>query len=337
MKRLLRIAIPAVIAGCLATFLPGSAQAAPVLTPLAVPQVKKTISLKHPTSLSSAWTRRARIDYGTATAQLGTSPGGDGVTWGPDYGVQVPDKSWWYADAAKLRLAHYSEAGAYRGQVTLPKKYLTSGIYFQWNNPIALANGSVVLSSTSSSPGLLVLSKSQKLKRVSLTRYVHATVTDGVFLYGFDENNHKVRVNPKTGAIKGVSSFTGQGGRSFTISIATGRIVVKRPGVNLRLKVVDPAHPTVAVHPAVEAVMGADGNLWILATGIVETSPGNAHDVSGLFSVSVAGVVSPVYKLRTLTSDSDPGDGQHLGMRLGDSKPTLMFIDNDAVRVYQKA
>lgn len=337
MKRLLRIAIPAVIAGCVAALLPISAQAAPMVTPLAVPQVRKTIALKHPTSLGSTWTRLARIKYGTATAQLGTSPGGDGVEWGPDYGVQLPDLSWWYADAAKLRLAHYSDSGAYLGQVVLPKKYLTSDIYFQWNNPIALANGSVVLSSTSATPGLLVLSKTQKLKRVSLARYVHATVTDGVFLYGFDENNHKVRVNPATGAIKRVSTFTGQGGRTFTISIATGRIVVKRPGVNLRLKVVDPAHPTVAVHPAVEAVMGLDGSLWILATGIVETSPGNAHDVGGLFSVSRFGVVSPVYKLRTLTSDADPGDGQHLGMRLGDSRPTLMFIDNDAVRVFRKA
>jgi hypothetical protein len=337
MNRQLRIVVATVVVGCLATLLPGPAQAAPVIAPAAVPQVRKTIALKHPTSLSEAWVGSAKINYGTATAQLGTSAGGDGVMWGPDYGVQLPDKSWWYADAAKLRLAHYSNAGAYLGQVNLPSKYLTSGVYFQWDNPMALSDGTVVLTSTSASPGLLLLSPKHKLSRVSLARNVHAVVTDGHSLYGFDQANHKVKVKPRTGAISTVTNFKGQGGLTFSISIATGRIVVKRPGVNLRLKVVDPGHPTVAVHPAVEATMGADGKLWILATGIVETSPGNAHDVSGLFSVSPAGVVSAIYKLRTLTSDSDPGDGQHLGMRLGSSKPTLMFIDTDAVRVFRKA
>ena len=82
--------------------------------------------------------------------------------------------------------------------------------------------------------------------------------------------------------------------------------------------------------------MAANGKLWILATGIVEVSPSVAYDVVGLFSVSASGAVSPVEPVRTLYSETDPGSGHHLGIRQGSSRPTLMFIDTDAVRVYRK-
>jgi hypothetical protein len=133
-----------------------------------------------------------------------------------------------------------------------------------------------------------------------------------------------------------VSSFKGQGGRTFSITAASDHISVKRPGVNLRINLIDPTHPSLAVHPAVEAVMASNGKLWILATGIVELSPGNAYDVAGLFSVSASGAVSAVEPVRTLYSETDPGSGHHLGIRQGSSRPTLMFIDTDAVRVYRK-
>ena len=337
MMRLVRILVPILAIGLLAGLSPGLAEAVPQAQPLAVPLVTKTLQLKQPSHLSSKWSRISKIGYGAARALLGTSPGGEGLMFGPDYGVQVPDKTWWYADAAKLRLAHYSDTGHYLGRVKIPTKYLNQGIYFQWSNPVALADGTVVLTSTTiDSPGLLLLSPSHTFKRVRLDRFVNVMVTDGHSLYGFDETSASVKVQPRTGAITTVSSFKGQGGRSFSISVATGRISVHRPGVNLRLNLVEPAHPSTPIQPAVEAVMGADGKLWILATGIVEVSPGNAHDVVGLFSVSASGKVSAVSRVRTLTSDSDPADGHHLGMRQGSSKPTLMFIDTDAARVYRR-
>ena len=337
MMRLVRKLTLMLIISLLAGLSPGLAQAVPQALPLAVPLVTKTLALRQSSSLSTKWTRISRIGYGAATAKLGTSPGAENLQFGPDYGVQVPDKTWWYADAAKRRLAHYSDTGAYLGQVKLPTKYLAQGIYFQWANPVALADGRVVFTSTTiNSPGLLTLSPSHTLTQISLSRFVNVVVTDGHSLYGFDESNRSVKVRPRTGSISTVSSFKGQDGRSFTISVAASRISVHRPGVNLRLNLVEPAQPVTPIQPAVEAVVGADGKLWILATGIVEVSPGNAHDVIGLFNVSVSGGVSAVYKVRTLSSDSDPGGGHHLGMRPGSSQPTLMFIDTDATRVYRK-
>jgi hypothetical protein len=336
MMRLARTLVPILTFACLAGLSPAAAKAAPAVLPTAVTQVTKTLQLSQPSSLNSSWKRIAKIGYGAAKSKLGTSPGGDNLMLGPDYGVQMPNKTWWYLDAAKLRLAHYSDSGAYLGQVKMPTKYLAQGIYFQWANPFALADGTVVLTGNGVSPALLLLSPKKKLTKVGMSRFFGPMVTDGHSLYGFDENGVSVRVKPKTGAITTVSTFKGQGGRTFSITAASNHLTVKRPGVNLRINLVDPAHPALAVHPAVEAVMAANGKLWILATGIVEVSPGNAYDVSGLFSVSPNGAVSAVEPVRTLYSDSDPGSGHHLGIRQGSSRPTLMFIDTDAVRVYRK-
>lgn len=328
--------VPILTIGCIATLAAAPAKAAPTAFPTTVAKITKTRHLAPPSHLSNSWKRVSRIRYGSATSKLGTSPGGENLMIGPDYGVQVPNKTWWYLDAAKLRLAHYSDAGTYFGQVKIPTKYLGQGIYFQWANPFALADGTVVLTGNGSSSALLLLSPSRKLRRVALPRFFGPTVTDGRSLYGFDENGVSVRVKPRTGAMKAVSTFKGQGGRTFRISAASDHLTIKRPGVNVRINLVDPAHPGLAVHPAVEAVMAANGKVWILATGIVEVSPGDAHDVVGLFSVSASGAVSPVEPVRTLYSEADPGSGHHLGIRQGSSRPTLMFIDTDAVRVYRK-
>ena len=336
MMRLVRTLVPILTFACLAGLSPTLALAAPAVVPTAVPQVTTTLHLSQPSSLKSSWKRIAKIGYGTATSKLGTSPGGENLMIGPDYGTQVPNKSWWYLDAAKLRLAHYSDTGAYLGQVKMPTKYLAQGIYFQWANPFALADGNVVHTGNGVSPALLLLSPARKFTKVKLPRFFGPMATDGHSLYGFDEDGVSVRVKPRTGTMTAVSTFKGQGGRTFSIAAASDHITVKRPGVNLRINLLDPAHPTIAVHPAVEAVMAANGKLWILASGIVEFSPGNAYDVSGLFSVSASGAVSPVEPVRTLYSDSDPGSGHHLGIRQGSSRPTLMFIDTDAVRVYRK-
>lgn len=336
MMRLATTLVPILTLACLAGYSPAPVQAAPSVAPAAVSQVTKTRYLSQPSSLNSTWKRIAKIGYGTATSKLGTSPGGKNLMLSPDYGVQVPDKTWWYVDAAKLRLAHFSDSGTYLGQVKVPTKYLTQGVYFQWATPFALADGTVVLTSIGASPGLLLLSPSKKLTKVKLTRFFSPAVTDGHSLYGFDEDGASVRVKPKAGAMTSASSFKGQGGRTFSIATAGNHIIVKRPGVNLRINLLDPTHPTISVHPAIGAVMGANGKLWILVTGIVELSPTNAYDVIGLFSVSSSGAVSAVEPVRTPYSDSDPGSGHHLGIRQGSSRPTLMFIDTDAVRVYRK-
>ena len=336
-----RLVVAALTTAVLTAPLAVPAMAAPVpkepaARPSATPLVTKTITLKAPSALNTTWNRIQKIRYGAAASKLGTSPAGEGLTLGPSYGVQVPNKTWWYADAAKLRLAHYSDSGTYLGQVKLPSKYLHLG-YFQWQNPVALKDGSVVLTSTTiDSPALLRLSASGKLSRIKLSRFVNTHTTDGTYLYGFDDAGKKVRVAPLTGKITAVTWFRGQGGRKFQLSVASGYLRVLRPGVNLRLNLEAYGLAGETVHPSVQAVMGADGRLWVLIIGFVEITPENSRTVVGLIDVSASGKVSAVRRVRDASSPADPGDGHNLGIRHGGIHPTMMFIDTDAVRVYRK-
>ncbi|HMR47703.1 MAG TPA: hypothetical protein PKE40_00440 [Arachnia sp.] len=312
------------------------------MTAVADPQAQRgvrTISARIPLGvprpLDPRWMRLQSLGYGAAPSELGTSEGGEGLFWGPGYGVQVPDTSWWYADAAKRRLAHYGDSGEFLGQAELPGEHLPQG-YFQWANPMALADGTVVLTSTTiDSAALLLHSPSQGFRRVELARPMNIVVGDGVFLYGFDDENRRVRLDPETGDIRESPAFGGQGGRLFIIDVDDA-ITVTRPGVKVRLELFSRDYPGATVHPQLEAVMGADGRLWILLTGIVEVSAGIIRTVVGLIWIHDRGQMSPVYRVRVPTSASDPGDGHHLGIRHGDSRPTLMFVDATAVRVYRR-
>lgn len=305
---------------------------------VATPLVSKTITVHTPSALSSSWSRVSAIGYGTATAKLGTSLGGDGagIQIGPSYGTQVPDKTWWYLDVAKSRLAHYSAVGTYLGQVKVPKKYLAQGKYLQYQTPLALKNGSIALIGTTiGAAKLLVMSKAHHFTSVKLKRWVSFHSTDGTYLYGFNTGDQSVRVDPRTGKITKVSWMRGQGGRRFNLSVGDGFLKVTRPGVNLKLKLGSADYPGKTVHPQLEATMGEDGRLWVLISGFVEVSAADAKDVAGLISISPSGTVSGVQPVRSLTSDADPADGLHLGIRAGSSKPWLMFIDTDAARVYR--
>lgn len=299
-------------------------------------KISTRIPLGVPRPLDRRWTCIQSVGYGAATSELGTSEGGEGLFWGPGYGVQVPDTSWWYADAAKRRLAHYGDSGMFLGQAELPDEHLSQG-YFQWANPMALADGTILLTSTTiDSAALLLLSPTQGFRRVELARPVNLVVGDGVFLYGFDDENRRVRIHPGTGDVNESHVFGGQGGRIFTIDMDDA-ITVTRPGVKVRLEIFSRDYPGATIHPQLEAVMGADGWLWVLLTGIVEVTPTIVRTVIGLVGIDDRGHVSPTYRVRVPTSASDPGDGRHLGIRHGDSRPTLMFVDTTAVRVYRRS
>lgn len=295
------------------------------------------IALAAPSPMGAAWTELFTLAYGDAPEHLGTSLGGDGegIMWGPDYGTQMPDGTWWFLDAAHLRLAHFDEAGGYLGEVVLPEQYLAQGQYFQYQRPHALADGTLGLSSsTPGAPGLLLLTPDGAISLVPLASYVGIHANDGRYLYGFDETVGSVRVDPSSGTIEPVTDFAGQGGEQFSITVGEGTLHITRPGVELDLGVESAADPEVAVHPMVEAAMGADGALSILVIGLVEETPGDISTVIGFFRVDREGQITPVAAVREPSSPSDPGTGDHLGIRHGSDRPWLMFIDGDAVRVY---
>ena len=307
-------------------------QTAQAAFPSAV-QVTKTVTLRAPASLGSGWSRIIKVGYGTSAAKLGTSPAGEGLNLGPSYGVQVPNKTWWIADAAKLRLAHYSDSGKYLGQVKLPAKYLHLGA-FQWQNPVALADGSVVLSSTTIGSPASPSSAKHKLSRVpsaaSSTSWPPTASTSTASMRPtarFASTRSPARSSRSPGSsdkADASSSSTSVTASSTSCDQASIFGSTRLPPTGL------------TVHPSLQAVMAADGKLWILVAGFVEVSPDRTDTVVGLFSVSPSGKLSSVSRVRNPTSPADPADGHNLGIRHGGIHPTLMFIDPDAVRVYRK-
>ncbi len=297
------------------------------------------IVLSEPSALGSSWSELFALPYGDAPEQLGTSLGGDGegLQWGPSYGTQLPDGTWWFLDTAHVRLAHYSETGDYLGETRIPKRYLAGGEYVQYATPLALSDGTVVLQSTTpDDSAMLLLAPQGDLSRVELPGYVGVKGTDGTQLYGFAEDGTAVRVDPLTGTLTPVDSFVGQSGRPYSLSVAQGRVELTRPEFALDLPVTAAGRESSTVHLSLEATDGADGVISLLIAGMIEDSPGEITDLAGFVRIDATGR-GLVESVRPLTTPSDPADGLRLGVRFGDSRPWLMVIDSDAVRVYRRA
>ncbi|HEX6221316.1 MAG TPA: hypothetical protein VF115_09495, partial [Acidimicrobiia bacterium] len=105
-----------------------------------------TLLLPSASEFGPDWSEVLVIRYGDDEEELGTAPGGDmgSLDLGPEYGAQAPDGSWWILDAAKRRLAHYSETGEYLEAIAMKPEHLTQGQYFQFQLPHILADGTLV-------------------------------------------------------------------------------------------------------------------------------------------------------------------------------------------------
>lgn len=292
--------------------------------------------LTEPGSFGPGWSELFALPYGDAPEQLGTSLGGEDLQWGPSYGTQLPDGTWWFLDTAHFRLAHYSETGGYLGEVRIPERYLAGGEYVQYATPVALGDGTVVLQCTTiDDPAMLLLTPDGGLARVPLPGFVAVKGTDGSRLYGFDEQGDPVRVDPRAGTVTAVDAFAGQAIAGYHVSVTRGRLELTLPQVTLDLPVKAAGRETSTVYLSLEAAPGADGVLNLLVGGMIEDEPGEISDVTGFVRINPEGR-GLVESIPLLTSPSDPGDGLRLGVRLGDSRPWLMVIDSDALRVYRR-
>ncbi len=310
-----------------------------VVTASPSPTFIDRILLSTPSTIGPGWSQVFALPYGDNPDQLGTSLGGDGegVRWGPDYGTQMPDSTWWFLDAAHRRLAQFSDTGQYLSDLVLPKKYLADGQYFQYASPFALADQTLVLVGTSiEPPSLLLVAPDRKLTRVRLAEWIGLLTTDGTWLYGFDEQERMVRVNPRTGAVSRVTAFTGQSGDTYSLAVGTNRLMITRGSTKRTVPVRAADNPTSDVHPWVQATMGADGVLAVLIAVTEEEEPGKARTLAGFVTIDRQGRVTPVETVPDLSSEADGGNGSHVGVRYGDSRPWLMFIDKDALRVYRR-
>lgn len=313
----------------------------PSATPTTAPMPPLTQIVLNPPAaeFGPAWSEVLFIPYGDAPEQLGTSLGGDGegVQWGPSYGTQLPDGTWWFLDVGKLRLAHYSETGEYLGEMPMPEEYLTDGTLWQYARPFALSDGTLVLQNTAiDSPGWLLLSPAGTWSRTPSEQWSTAHTTDGTYLYGFDETRATVRIDPRTGATTPAAALATQGFSTFRITPEPERLRVDLGSGEFDLPLAASVQEGAQMHLGFEAVGGTDGVANVLLDGAVEDTPGDIKPMVGLLRVDAAGR-GTVDDLPVLTSDADPADGLRLGVRWGDDRPWLMLIGANAVRVYRRA
>ncbi len=291
----------------------------------------------------SAWSEVLFIGYGSDEELLGTAPGGENLDLGPEYGAQAPDGTWWFLDAAKRRLAHYSETGEYLGSV-VASEYLDQGQYFQFQLPHILDDGTLVAQRMSPDSTTLLLLRDGELQTVGVSVGFTIRFDNGEWLYGFghqpDEDDARVptRVDPHSGTAEAVDWFHTRTGSRFSLEVKGDHLTMAFPDAptapSYDLPMVYAEDLSVPAYGSVEATSGEDGTLFLYLLG--GTDSGVGGQLAGFVSIDPDGAMSAVEPTRDPFTSSDPGSPAHLGIRPGTNKPWIMIIGTDGVHVWRR-
>jgi hypothetical protein len=287
--------------------------------------------------MGPGWTEQV-FPYGEGEDTLGTSPGGEGLMFGPEYGTQTPDGTWWFLDAASLRVAHFDGDGAYLDQVVLPEELLVDGQYFQFQMPQGLDDGSVVASGFRSEDEMALMQVADGAATQSLfAGAIGLGTTDGELLYGFSLEDQLPRaLNPGELVPEVVDFFQARDGSRYMIRVVEDQVLVALPdlGVTRVLQMRFSEDREVPVRAGIEVDTGTDGSIYILFYGAPESD--ESLGVGGFASISPQGVVSEAEPIVDPSSLSDPGSPSRLGVTPGTSTPWIMVVGEDGVHVYTR-
>jgi hypothetical protein len=289
-------------------------------------------TLAAPSRLGPAWVQQFVARYGSAPTAIGLAS--KPLTLGPEYAAPAKDGTWWVLDAAKKRVTHLNAAGRYLGAVPIPAMMLAQRTYFQFQKPRVLADGTVVAAQQSEGPSDLLVIRSGK-PRVQITSKQFVLVADdGKSLYGY-AGTTPVRIAPGSGKVVGTAYFRTQAGTRYLITAAPGKLTVALPDVRRTLTVPVGAERVAGqLSPTFEVVGGADGTLHLLLSAPAPNVPGG--QLVGYAGVTRDGRLLPSEPLRPLGSAVDPGAAAHLVIASGSSRPCLVFVDDDGLRVFTR-
>jgi hypothetical protein len=297
------------------------------------------VALPTVSALEPPWVELFHIPYGPTETELGSSPGGEAgsMELGPDYGAQTADGTWWFLDAAKQRLAHYSETGEYLSAVSVTD-HLVDGKYFQFQLPHALDDGSVVMTRMGFGTSTMLVLHDGDTEAVTIPATFSTRTDDGTNLYGFSDEGDLLRADPGAGTAEPVDWMLTKAGTRFRITSDGQGLTVELPdgeeAPSTIIRFVYADDPTVVAHAGFEVASGVDGSLFLYLYG--GTDSGVGGQLGGFLTISPDGDVAPLEPTRDPFSPSDPGSPAHLGVRPGTSTPWLMFVDPDGVRVFAR-
>ena len=298
------------------TTAPGSTTTVAPTTSVSADQTV-TVLLSPFSEMGPEWTEQI-FPYGEGEEFLGTSPGGDGLMLGPEYGTQTPDGSWWFLDAASLRIAHFAADGSYLDQVVMPEDLLVDGLYFQYQMPQGLDDGSITAGGFPSEDTMSLLRIADgQATGATFEGAVPLVTTDGALLYGLGNDGAPHALDPSQPVLDPVDWLRARDGSPFMVTVNGDEIVLELPdaGLTRRLQMRYSEDPEVVAHGAIEVETGADGTIFLVVYGIPESD--ETLGIGGFVSVSPDGQVGqmepigrpvqPVRPRKPITSGSDPG------------------------------
>ena len=316
----------------------GSSTSSPGTTTAPAPEETVQVLLAPFSELGPEWAEQM-FPYGDGEESLGTSPGGEGLMLGPEYGTQTPDGTWWFLDAANLRIAHFGEEGTYLDQVVLPEELLVDGQFFQFQMPQGLDDGSVVASGFRSEDAMALMQVVDGVASQTLfAGAIPLVTTDGELLYGFSLEDQAPRaLAPGDQVPEVVEFFRARDGSSYMVRIVEDQVIVALPdsGLVRILQMRFSEDPEVPVRAGIEVETGTDGTLFILFYGAPESD--ETLGVGGFVTVSPDGAVSEAHPIVDPFSLSDPGSPSHLGVTPGTATPWIMVVDEDGVHVFTRS
>lgn len=189
-----------------------------------------TVHLAPFSAMLPGWTEQVFL-YGEGEEFLGNSPGGEGLMLGPEYGTQTPDGTWWFLDAANLRIAHFAEDGTYLSQVVMPEDLLVDGQFFQYQMPQALDDGSIAAGSFRGEETMALLRiVDGGVSGVTFDGAVPWVTTDGAYLYGLSiVDGLPNRLDPNNPAAEEVDWFGARDGSRYLVTVNEDEVLVELP------------------------------------------------------------------------------------------------------------
>jgi hypothetical protein len=319
------------------TTTPGSTTTVAPTTSLPAEQTV-TVLLSPFSEMGPAWSEQI-FPYGEGEEFLGTSPGGDGLMLGPEYGTQTADGSWWFLDAASLRVAHFAADGSYLDEVVIPEDLLVDGQYFQYQMPQGLDDGSIAAGGfrSENTMSLLRIADGQATG-TTFDGTVPWVTTDGGLLYGFDgEDGAPHSLDPDNPQPAPVQWFLARDGSRYMVTLNDGEMLVEMPdsGLTRILQMRFSEDPEVVARGGIEVETGLDGTIFIMMYGVPESD--ETLGIGAFVSVAPDGAVSESEPIAEPFSPSDPGSPSHLGVTPGTSTPWNMLVGEDGVHVFTRS
>ncbi|HEX5671557.1 MAG TPA: hypothetical protein VFY46_02440, partial [Acidimicrobiia bacterium] len=251
-------------------------------------------------TMPESWTEVFLIPYGETPETLGTSLAGDGegLQLGPDYGAQAPDGSWWFLDGAKQRMAHFGDDGTFIDAVEMPVDLLVDGLYFQFQLPRVLDDGTLVANRLGIDSTTILRLSEGTFETTALNRQFVPRTDDGVLLYGFDiENSISLEVDPASGDATETEWFRTRSGSRYRIAAAPGELTVSLPDAPVEHKLTfEAAEVGGSAFLSLEVAAGEDGTLHLFILGFPELD--ESLQLAGYLTITADGTLGALEPMR---------------------------------------